>query len=72
MAHTPTGSVYLSNGYRLAFNCDSVVPASVATKKAQAYVERTGKTIYVPGLGTFSSTPPAPESDPIKKVKPQR
>lgn len=72
MAHTTTGSVYLPNGYRLAFNCDSVVPASVATKKAQAYVERTGKTIYVPGLGTFSSTPPAPPADPIKKAKPQR
>ena len=72
MAHTTTGSVYLPNGYRLAFNCDSVVPASVATKKAQAYVERTGKTIYVPGLGTFSSTPPEPPADPIKKVQPQR
>ncbi len=72
MAHTTTGSVYLPTGYRLAFNCDSVVPASVATKKAQAYVERTGKTIYVPGLGTFSSTPPEPPADPIKKAKPQR
>ena len=70
MAHTTTGSVYLPNGYRLAFNCDSVVPASVATKKAQAYAERTGKTIYVPGLGTFSSTPKP--ADPIKKASPQR
>jgi len=73
MAHTPTGSVYLPNGYRLAFNCDSVVPAHVAEKKATAYAERTGKSIYVPGLGTFPrSTPPAPESDPIKKQRPQK
>ena len=57
-----TGSVYLPNGYRLAFNCDSVVPAHVAERKAQAYVERTGKTIYVPGLGNFSPAQPEPES----------
>jgi len=47
-------SVYLPNGYRLAFNCDSVIPESVAKKKAEAYVAKTGKTIYVPGLGQFS------------------
>ena len=70
MAHTTTGSVYLPNGYRLAFNCDSVVPASVATKKAQAYVERKGKTIYVPGLGTFS--PAGPPADPVKKPQARR
>lgn len=47
-------SVYLPNGYRLAFNCDSVVPKAVAEKKAQAYADRTGKTFYVPGLGQIT------------------
>lgn len=74
MAHTPTGSVYLPNGYRLAFHCDSVVPATVATKKAQAYVDRYQKTIYVPGLGTFSpgGSGPSPDTDPVKKQSPRQ
>ena len=59
-----SGSVYLSNNYRLAFNCDSVVPAHVAETKAQAYAKRTGKTIYVPGLGQFTGSTPEPEPEP--------
>ena len=56
-------SVYLPNVYRLAFNCDSVVPESVAKAKATAYCDRTGKTIYVPGLGEVSPTPAPPDGD---------
>ena len=69
-----TGSVYLSNGYRLAFNCDSVVPAHVAKKKAEAYALRTGKTIYVEGLGTFPQSAPEPDPQPeaVKKQAPRR
>jgi hypothetical protein len=63
-----TGSVYLSNNYRLAFNCDSVVPATVAEKKATAYAERTGKSFYVPGLGNFPRSAPNPV-EPVKAAK---
>ena len=65
-----SGSIYLWNAYQLAFNCDSVVPAHVAETKAQAYVERTGKTIYVPGLGNFSPAGPPPAGPPVKKQAP--
>jgi len=68
-----TGSIYLPNNYRAALGCESVVPAHVAETKAKAYVERTGKTIYVPGLGNFSPAEPNTESDkepaPAKKSK---
>ena len=56
-----SGSVYLSNNYRLAFNCDSVVPAHVAETKAKAYAKRTGKTVYVPGLGQVTGSDPEPD-----------
>ena len=52
-------SVYLPNNYRLAFNCDSVVPESVAKKKAEAYAAKTGKSVYIPGLGVIGGTPGA-------------
>ena len=69
------GSVYLPNGYQVAFNCDAVVPRKRAELLAQAYADRHGKTIYVPDLGQFTpagSKPdpkPEPEPDPeaIKK-----
>ena len=54
-------SVYLPNNYRLAFNCDSVVPESVAKAKAEAYAKKTGKSVYIPGLGIIGGTPPAPD-----------
>lgn len=57
-------SVYLPNNYRLAFGCDSVVPESVAKAKAEAYAKKTGKSVYIPGLGIIGGTPPAPEPDP--------
>lgn len=58
-----TGSIYLPNNYRAALGCESVVPAHIAETKAKAYVERTGKTIYVPGLGNFSPAAPKPEPE---------
>ena len=57
-------SVYLPNGYRLAFNCDSVVPVSVAKAKAEAYAKKTGKAVYIPGLGVIGGTDPEPEPEP--------
>ena len=65
-----TGSVYLSNNYRLAFNCDSVVPAVLAEAKAEAFAQRTGKSFYVPGLGSFPRSAPTPET--LKKQRPQK
>ena len=65
-----TGSIYLPNNYRAAFHCESVVPAHVAQTKAQAYVDRTKKTIYVPGLGNFSPAGPPPAEAPVKKKAP--
>ena len=72
-------SIYLPNGYRLAFNCDSVVSESVAREKAEAYVAKTGETIYVPGLGQFSPSggdggdpDPDPGPDALKKNQPRR
>jgi len=65
-----SGSVYLPNGYQIAFNCDSVVPAKVAIAKAGAYAKRHKRDIYVPGLGHFDKdgkpvdpTPPDPPKE---------
>jgi len=60
-----SGSVYLPNNYQVAFNCDSVVPASVAEKKALAYAKRHKRDIYVPGLGHFDGKDPAPPAPTI-------
>ena len=62
-----SGSVYLPNGYQVAFNCDSVVPAKVAIAKASAYAKRHKRDIYVPGIGHFDKDgkqpgPPAPKT----------
>ena len=74
------GSVYLPNGYQVAFNCDAVVPRERAKTLAQAYADRHNKTIYVPDLGQFTpagSKPdpepePEPEPEALKKSKPRR
>ena len=71
------GSVYLPNGYQVAFNCDAVVPRKRAKILAQAYVDRHGKDIYVPDLGHFSpggkpEPEPDPESEKLGKSKPRR
>lgn len=66
-------SVYLPNVYRLAFGCDSVVPESVAKAKAEAYAAKTGKPVYIPGLGQISPTPDVDGGggggDPVIAVK---
>ena len=71
MHHTAAlqmGSVYLPNGYQIAFNCDAVVPRKRAKTLAQAYADRHEKDIYVPDLGHFkasgSKPDPKPEPDP--------
>ena len=62
-------SVYLPNVYRLAFNCDSVVPESVAKAKAEAYAKRTGKSVYIPGLGVIGGDGGGdPPADPDKTI----
>lgn len=70
-------SIYLPNVYRTAFSLDSVVDESVAQTAAEAYVARTGETIYVPGLGEIAPSAPEPPDttsggggeDVIKTVK---
>ena len=52
-----SGSIYLTNNQRIALQCDSVVPKSVAETKAQAYADRTGKNIYIDGIGEVGPTP---------------
>ena len=61
-----SGSVYLTNNQRQALGTgDSVVPKSVAAAKAQAYADRTGKMIYIDGIGEVSVDTPDPE--PIRR-----
>ena len=68
-------SIYLPNVYRAAFSLDSVVDEDVAQAAAEAYVARTGETIYVPGLGEIApaASEPEPETEPeavaTKKAK---
>ena len=61
-----SGSVYLTNNQRQALRTgDSVVPKSVAVVKAKAYADRTGRMIYIDGIGeVFPSNMPDPEPDP--------
>lgn len=51
-------SVYLPNVTRLELGLDSVADKSVVEAAAMAYVLRTGKAIYIPGLGQISPAPP--------------
>ena len=60
MPHTTTGSIYLSNTLRAKLVLNSVEPAHRVLDKAEAYAARTGKMIYVPGLGEIGGTPPKP------------
>ena len=66
------GSVYLPNGYQVAFNCDAVVPRKRAELLAQAYADRHGKTIYVPDLGQFTPAGSSPEPDPDPDPDPEK
>ena len=64
------GSVYLPNGYQVAFNCDSVVPRKRAELLAQAYADRHNKTIYVPDLGQFTPAGSKPDPEPEPEPDP--
>ena len=61
-----SGSVYLTNNQRQALRTgDSVIPKSVAEVKAKAYADRTGRMIYIDGIGeVYPSHMPDPEPDP--------
>ena len=59
-----SGSVYLTNNQRLAFGCDSVVPMKVAVAKAKAWSDRTGKSVYIDGIGHIGDDPHIPDPDP--------
>ena len=65
------GSVYLPNGYQVAFNCDAVVPRKRAEALAQAYADRHDKEIYVPDLGHFSPAGSEPEPEPEPDPDPE-
>lgn len=59
-------SIYLPNGYRIAWNCNSVVDEEVAKELAQNWADKTGRTFYVPDLGMFgpAGEPIDPDPDP--------
>ena len=58
-------SIWLPGNYRVAFSLDSVVETHVAQAAAEAYVAKTGKSLYVPGLGVIEPEPePGPEPEP--------
>lgn len=66
-------SIYLPNVYRTAFGLDSVVDVATAKAAAQKYVDRTGESIYIPGLGEIKagSTPAPPTPvNPTKDTNP--
>jgi len=60
MATVPTGSIYLTNNLRTTLNLNSVEPAHRVQKVAEAWAARTGKMIYIQGLGEIGGTPPPP------------
>ena len=64
-----SGSIYLTNNQRIALGCDSVVPKSVAADKAQAYADRTGKNIYIDGIGEVGPTPEEPDEPEAPEAK---
>ena len=55
-------SIYLPNVTRLELGLDSVVDKGVVEDAALAYVLKTGKAIYIPGLGQISPAPAEPEA----------
>ena len=60
MPTTRTGSIYLTNNLRSMLNLNSVEPAHRVQKVAEAWSLRTGKMIYISGLGEIGGTPPTP------------
>ena len=64
-----SGSVYLTNNQRIVLQCDSVVPKSVAATKAQAYADRTGKNVYIDGIGVTTPTVAPGGDEPVAKAK---
>lgn len=49
-------SAYVENNLRLKLHCDQVVPLSVLKSKAQDYVDKVDKAMYVPGVGEVTPT----------------
>ena len=66
--------VYLSNGTRLALGLigQSTRPHSIVQAAQDGYFAATGRWPYVEGMPNEPGSAPGPESDPIKKAKPQR
>ena len=58
MATVHTGSIYLTNNLRTMLNLNSVEPAHRVQTVAEAWAARTGKMIYIQGLGEIGGTPP--------------
>jgi len=60
MATVHTGSLYLTNNLRTMLNLNSVEPAHRVQTVAEAWAARTGKMVYIQGLGEIGGTPPPP------------
>ena len=58
MATVHTGSLYLTNNLRTILNLNSVEPAHRVQEKAEEWAARTGKMVYIQGLGEIGGTPP--------------
>ena len=58
MATVHTGSIYLTNNLRTMLNLNSVEPAHRVQTKAEEWAARTGKMVYIQGLGEIGGTPP--------------
>jgi hypothetical protein len=66
--------VYLPNGTRLALGLigQSTQPQSIVQAAQDGYFAATGSWPYVQGMPNTATPGPGPESNPIKKAKPQR
>ena len=58
MATVHSGSIYLTNNLRTTLNLNSVEPAHRVQTKAEEWAARTGKMVYIQGLGEIGGTPP--------------
>ena len=58
MATVHSGSIYLTNNLRTTLNLNSVEPAHRVQTVAEAWAARTGKMVYIQGLGEIGGTPP--------------
>ena len=67
-------NVYLTNGTRQALGLtgESTRPQSIVQAAQDGYFAATGQWPYVDGMPNTATPGPGPESDPVKKRRPQK